>query len=83
MLGRLEMSVDECIAAYTGLFATIFEKKASCLPVNFWGNIQGRFDSKKLEESIKKVVQERNHLATEPFRRRDDGTSRSESKCRV
>jgi calcium-independent phospholipase A2-gamma len=83
MLGRLEMSVDECIAAYTGLFATIFDKKASCLPVDIRGNIQGQFDSKKLEKSIKKVVQEQNHGAMEPFRCRDDGTCRGERKCRV
>jgi hypothetical protein len=83
MLGRLEMSVGECIKAYTDLFATIFEKKTSCLPVDVRGNIQGQFDSKKLEKSIKNVVQERNHGAMEPFRRRDDGTSRSERKCRV
>ncbi|OCL06097.1 hypothetical protein AOQ84DRAFT_411881 [Glonium stellatum] len=27
MLGRLEMDVDECIAAYTGLMKTVFEKR--------------------------------------------------------
>lgn len=72
MLGRLEMDVDECITAYTGMFKTIFEKKG--LPVHMWsGKVKGRFDSAVLEESIRKIVTERKLSETEPF---NDGKER-------
>ncbi|KIV86105.1 hypothetical protein PV11_01740 [Exophiala sideris] len=57
MLGRLEMTVDECIEAYLSLSDQIFQKKAH--RVNTQGKIQGRFDSKKLEDAIKEVVRKR------------------------
>jgi hypothetical protein len=34
MLGRLEMDVEECIAAYTRLMETVFESKSSRLPAS-------------------------------------------------
>ncbi|KAK5309079.1 hypothetical protein LTR93_012270, partial [Exophiala xenobiotica] len=57
MLGRLEMTIDECIDAYLSLSDQIFQKKAHRVTVQ--GKIQGRFDSQKLEEAIKEVVRNR------------------------
>lgn len=54
MLGRLEMSIDECITAYLKLSSRVFEKKAHRVKIN--GKLQGRFDSAELEKSIKEIV---------------------------
>jgi hypothetical protein len=56
MLGRLEMDVDECIAAYTDLAADVFGEKLSRFPVNIKGEVKPQFDSTKLESAIKKVI---------------------------
>jgi hypothetical protein len=56
MLGRLEMDVDECIAAYTDLAADVFGDRLSRFPVNIKGGVKPRFDSTKLESAIKKVI---------------------------
>lgn len=56
MLGRLEMDVDECIAAYSDLAAAVFGEKQSRFPVNIKGNVKPRFDSTELESAIRKVV---------------------------
>ena len=57
MLGRLKMSVDECIDAYMSLSDKVFQKKR--LPMTVKGNIQGRFDSEKLVRVVKEIVAER------------------------
>jgi uncharacterized protein YqgV (UPF0045/DUF77 family) len=57
MLGRLEMTIDECIESYLSLSDQIFQKKAH--RVNIQGKIQGRFDSNKLEDVIQEVVRKR------------------------
>jgi hypothetical protein len=54
MLGRLRMSIDECIDAYLSLSDRIFQKKRHRVTIN--GNIQGRFDSEELARAIKEVV---------------------------
>ncbi|THW41362.1 phospholipase, patatin family protein [Aureobasidium pullulans] len=59
MLGRLDMSVDECIKAYTELSATVFHKKHR-IPVNIRGNLKERYDSKVLEQAIKQIIRDRN-----------------------
>ncbi|THX07705.1 FabD/lysophospholipase-like protein [Aureobasidium pullulans] len=56
MLGRLEMSVDECIKAYSGLIATVFGVQLSKIPMNWKGKVKPRFDSAKLEVAIKQVI---------------------------
>jgi hypothetical protein len=56
MLGRLEMGVDECIAAYGNLAETVFGQKLSSLPFNFKGKVRSRFDSVKLEAAVLKVI---------------------------
>jgi uncharacterized protein YqgV (UPF0045/DUF77 family) len=57
MLGRLEMTIDECINAYLSLSDQIFQKKAHRVTIQ--GKIQGRFDSNKLEQAVKEVVRKR------------------------
>ena len=54
MLGRLKMSIDECINAYLQLSDRIFQKKRHRVTVK--GKIQGRFDSDELERAVKEVI---------------------------
>lgn len=56
MLGRLRMSVDECIAAYTSLSDKVFEKKKHRISSS--GKLRGRFDSSALERAVKQVLEE-------------------------
>jgi hypothetical protein len=77
MLGRLEMDVDECIAAYSELMKTVFGKRSSKLPFSWTGKTKARFDSKKLKSAVEKAVTNNNASSTEFF---DNGTARG---CRV
>jgi hypothetical protein len=54
MLGRLRMSISDCIDAYLSLSDRIFQKKRHRVTVK--GDIQGRFDSTKLERAVKEVI---------------------------
>ncbi|KAG4433973.1 hypothetical protein IFR05_010553 [Cadophora sp. M221] len=56
MLGRLEMDVDDCIAAYKALMKAVFEKKQNFLPVGLRGMIKSKFSSEELERAIKTVI---------------------------
>jgi hypothetical protein len=56
MLGRLEMDVDACIAAYSELMKAVFEGPSSWLPVSWRGNVKARFDSAKLRSAVNDVV---------------------------
>lgn len=77
MLGRLEMDVDECIAAYSDLAADVFGYKLSRFPVNIKGGVKPRFDSVKLESAIKKVITKKGVSDTDLL---NDGTERG---CRT
>jgi patatin-like phospholipase/acyl hydrolase len=57
MLGRLRMTIDECIDAYTTLSDKVFEKKSH--RVNLKGKLHGRFDSAGLERAVKDVIANR------------------------
>jgi patatin-like phospholipase/acyl hydrolase len=57
MLGRLQMTVDDCIDAYTSLSDKVFEKKSH--RVNIKGQIQGRFDTAELERAVKQILVDR------------------------
>jgi hypothetical protein len=59
MLGRLEMSIDECIKAYTDLSEDVFHKKRR-IPINIKGVLKERYDSKVLELAVKKILRDRN-----------------------
>ncbi|KAI0894026.1 acyl transferase/acyl hydrolase/lysophospholipase [Annulohypoxylon nitens] len=54
MLGRLRMTVGDCITAYTQLSSDVFKKRRH--RVNRRGNIQGRFDSSELEKAVRKIL---------------------------
>ncbi len=54
MLGRLRMSIDDCINAYLSLSDRIFQKKRHRVTVK--GDMQGRFDSDELARAVKEVV---------------------------
>lgn len=56
MLGRLEMDVDECIAAYVQLMKNIFEKPSKRSFYSLFGKIESQFDTTKLEEAINQVI---------------------------
>ncbi|CAK7227499.1 hypothetical protein SEUCBS140593_006597 [Sporothrix eucalyptigena] len=58
MLGRLGMTVDECIEAYTSLSDKVFEKKSHLVKIN--GKLQGRFGAAGLEDNIKQILRARN-----------------------
>ncbi|TVY64167.1 Calcium-independent phospholipase A2-gamma, partial [Lachnellula suecica] len=79
MLGRLEMSVEECISAYIELMGTVFESKLamSKVKIALTGKVAPRFDSANLEMAIKKILHDRNIPDTELF---NDGKTRG---CRV
>jgi hypothetical protein len=77
MLGRLEMDVDECITAYTGLMKTVFERKSSRFPASLTGKIKSRFDGTRLETAIKEVITDHGAKETDLF---NDGIERG---CRV
>jgi patatin-like phospholipase/acyl hydrolase len=57
MLGRLQMTVDECIDAYTSLSSKVFEKKKHRVTIK--GQIQGRFDTAELERVVKQILSDR------------------------
>ncbi|KAL2196387.1 acyl transferase/acyl hydrolase/lysophospholipase [Corynascus similis CBS 632.67] len=57
MVGRLRMTVDECIDAYTSLFDRVFEKKSHRVKIR--GELQGRFDVAELEQSVKQILASR------------------------
>lgn len=80
MLGRLKIDVSECIQIYLSMFKNIFENPKHKYPVNLWGNfgdLQPKFDSVVLRESIRKIVEDRGLNETEYF------NSEEERSCRV
>lgn len=54
MLGRLQMTVGECIDAYTRLSHKAFEKRKP--PITFKGRIRGRFNTSELERAVKQIL---------------------------
>ena len=56
MLGRLEMDVDECIAAYNEFAEAVFADKLTGTPVNLEDEVESRFDSNKLKRAIENVI---------------------------
>ena len=54
MLGRLCMTIEECIEAYTSLSSSVFEKKSHRVTIK--GKLQGRFDAAELEQAVKKIL---------------------------
>ncbi|KAH7124620.1 acyl transferase/acyl hydrolase/lysophospholipase [Dactylonectria macrodidyma] len=59
MLGRLRMTIDECITAYTSLSDKVFEKKSHRVKIN--GQFQGRFNTTALEQAVKQILVDNGH----------------------
>lgn len=61
MLGRLQMTVDECIAAYASLSNKVFEKKHHRFTLGLTVGLkaQGRFSSTELEKVVKEIIRGR------------------------
>jgi Patatin-like phospholipase len=55
MLGRLEMTVEECIDHYIAFSKRVFQKK-HMFKINMRGRIQARFSTAELEEAIKEII---------------------------
>ncbi|CAG8397747.1 unnamed protein product [Penicillium salamii] len=77
MLGRLEMDVDECIAAYIKLMKEIFGKPSTRNLSKLFGKIKPQYDARKLEGAINEVINSCGTNTTDLF---NDGVHRS---CRV
>ncbi|KAI4940892.1 hypothetical protein J4E91_011149 [Alternaria rosae] len=56
MLGRLKMSVGDCITAYLSLSDRVFRKTRHRVTVK--GQVQGRFDAEELARAVKEVVKQ-------------------------
>jgi RecB family endonuclease NucS len=56
MLGRLRMSVPECIDAYISLSDRIFRKTRHRMTMR--GRVQGRFNAEELTQAVKEVVKQ-------------------------
>jgi hypothetical protein len=67
MLGRLEMDVDACIAAYSELMKAVFKEESSWLPISWRGNVKARFDSAKLRSAVEDVVASNGASPTSAF----------------
>lgn len=77
MLGRLEMSIDECILAYTQLINSVFGEKVNNIPVDWSGKIRPQYDSQRLKAAIENVIEK---AGAAPDDLMDDGAHRH---CRV
>jgi hypothetical protein len=78
MLGRLEMDVDACIAAYSELMKAVFKEKSSWLPIGRSGKVKARFDSAKLRSAVSDVVASSGASPTDAF---NDGNKRGCYTC--
>jgi hypothetical protein len=56
MLGRLRMSVADCITAYLSLSDRVFRKTRHRVTVK--GQVQGRFDVEELARAVREVVKQ-------------------------
>lgn len=70
MLGRLEMTVDQCIEAYTGMMDVIFDPKdKKKLPFKLSnGKVQPKYKTKHMEQAIKQVIINAKWNPDGPFR---------------
>ncbi|RYN34654.1 hypothetical protein AA0112_g5203 [Alternaria arborescens] len=70
MLGRLEMSIDQCIEAYTGMMDVIFDPKdKKKLPFKIRnGKVQPQYKTKYMEQAIKQVMSNAGWTSDDRFR---------------
>lgn len=81
MLGRLRMSVEDCIDAYAKLSGEVFQKDHH-LPVKLNGQLRARFNSKALENAIKHIIRSQDPDRNENLLMKED-TGPSSSKTYV
>lgn len=77
MLGRLEMTVEECIDAYLRLMSQVFEKRENRSIIGVLGGVKPRFSSNVLKDAISEVLKSQNIPLDEKF---DNGTK---PRCKV
>jgi hypothetical protein len=77
MLGRLEMSVEECVDAYTKMMKHVFGKKANHSFIDLFGGVKPRFSSKALVNAVSQVLKARGISVNEKF---ENGTR---PRCKV
>lgn len=70
MLGRMKMSVEECIEAYIKLADKVF-RPTHTMPLSFKGRVREKFDSKALEQAVKQYLTD--HSLSEDCRLHDVG----------
>ncbi|KAI0861334.1 acyl transferase/acyl hydrolase/lysophospholipase [Xylaria cubensis] len=75
MIGRLGMTVDECIRAYDDVGQAAFTPKRKLLPI---ARPKGAFSAKALEAAIKKVVKDN---CTECATQRSQGRPTDNTQC--
>ncbi|KAK1836386.1 acyl transferase/acyl hydrolase/lysophospholipase [Podospora conica] len=82
MLGRLQMSVRDCIDAYTRMMGSIFTKSRPVfnIPFSFRTNIRARFNTAELERAIKEIVADAGY---EDALLRDPGCHGESKVCKV
>lgn len=56
MLGRLKMSIDDCISAYVSLYLRVFRTRRIWATAK--GQIQSQFDAEELAGVIKEVLKQ-------------------------
>lgn len=59
MLGRLRMSVEECIDSYTQLASRVFQRR-HVSPVTIGGKMKARYSAEELQHAIEDVVKANN-----------------------
>lgn len=72
MLGRLQMSVDDCIQKYEDMVDEIFKK--SRFPVTLRGKVQGRFNTDVLTRKIQEVIEKTGLSVDTTLRHSDTNT---------
>lgn len=77
MLGRMRLSVDDCIAAYTDLSPKIFTKIHHRVKLSN-GKSQGRFNHEALEKGIKNILKKYDFAEDALFK-----ASSEEGACRT
>ncbi|KAI0581594.1 phospholipase [Pyrenophora tritici-repentis] len=79
MLGRLEMSIDQCIEAYIEMMDVIFDPKdRRKLPFKIRnGKVQPKYKTKHIEQAIKQVISKAGRTSDDPFRGTKDSTCRT------
>jgi hypothetical protein len=72
MLGRLQMTVDDCIQKYEDMVDEVFKK--SRLPLTFRGKVRGRFNTDVLTRKIQEVIEQAGLSVDTKFRHSDANT---------